>query len=99
MNHHVVIERLDALLVLGRIQLPHRRGDARALEVAREGEREALLVPGRDQDLECEWASARALAQFRSLEFVAGGGEQSERPLEHLAVAARAVAHRRRPAS
>src|SRR5207249_2576567 len=93
--HHVEVERHAARFILDRIDEPDPRVDARALEVARKQESEALFVAVQDHDLEAERPAAAALDQIGSAQLIACGGEQRERAPQKIAVAPGAVADRR----
>ncbi len=94
---HVEIKGETTTFELHRVDDAHARRDARALKALREQQREPLLVTRRDHELEGEGATGLALDQLRAAQVVAGGGKQRQRALERGAVAAGAVAHRRRP--
>ena len=98
---HVEIKGDAAHLELHGVDRAHPHRNPRPLEVAREQERETLLVgalgPGRHHDFESERPAACALDELGPPQLVAGGGKQRERAPQHGAVAATAVADRRRP--
>ena len=89
---HVEIETEPALIELDGVDRAHRRLDAGALEVARERQRDPLLIAGRDQDFEGEGRLGRALPQHRAVEIVAGLRQQVQRAAQRRAIAARSVA-------
>ena len=94
---HVEIERRQARLILHGVDQPHLRGDAGAGETVGKGKRQPLVVAIGHHDFESERAAARAIAQRRAVDLVAGGFEKRERLAQRRAVAAGAVADRRRP--
>src|SRR6516164_7383653 len=94
---HVEIVAEAPAFVLNRVDHTHAGRNPRALEALREQQRKPLLVSRGHQDLECQWPAALAFDQFGAAQLVAGGCEQVERALERHAVAAGAVADRRRP--
>jgi hypothetical protein len=94
---HIEIIGETPPLVLNRIYDAHACRNAGPLQTLRKQQREPLLVSRGDQNLEHQLSAALALDEFRAAEFVAGGGQQVERAFERSAVAAGAVADRRRP--
>ena len=72
-------------------------GDAGAFEVAREGEREPLLLAGGDEDFEGEGRAGLAVAQHGVDEIEAGLRQQRQRLLQRVAVAAGGVGRGRGP--
>src|SRR5262249_31902744 len=94
---HVVVEGDSALIILHGVDHANVRRDAGELQALPERKREALLVPGGDQDLELEPAAGRAVAQLGPLELVAGGREERECMTQDGPVATAGVAHWQRP--
>ena len=68
---HVEVETEPALIELNRIDRAHRRLDPRALQIARERQRDPLLIAGRHQNFEGEGRFGRTLPQHGAIEIVA----------------------------
>ena len=95
--HHIEIERDPTALELGGVDGPHARLDAGFLEIARESERESLLVARRGQYFEGKGPTRPDMGQLCAFELVSGCFEQRESASQVGTVAALAIGCWRRP--
>ena len=85
---HVEVEAEAALVEQDRVNGADRCFDARTLEVARIGERDALLIARGHQYLEDKGRFGHPIAQHRAIEIVAGLEKQVQRAAQGGAISA-----------